>query len=98
MVNRKQVSSWRNELDVVLESKMRELQLLDYSKTTIDDIWNCLVDKVWKGNPDKALYEVVQDILHLNPNIYMTYLTQKSWMDTNLQESLDALLGNRKSD
>ena len=58
-----------------------------------EDIWVCLTEKVWKGNPEKSLYEVVQDIFHLSPNVYMTYLTQQSFMDSNLKETLDAILG-----
>ncbi|WP_208590322.1 post-transcriptional regulator [Gracilibacillus suaedae] len=96
MTVKKQVSLWKHELEDVLASKVNEFQLLDYSKATSEDIWNCLLDKVWKGDPEKTLHEVVQDIFHLHPNLFMTYLTQQSWRDNNLQESLDALLGNEK--
>ncbi|SHN09447.1 post-transcriptional regulator [Gracilibacillus kekensis] len=94
MTTKKAVSLWKKELQSVLDSKVSEFQLLEYSKATKDDIWNCLVNKVWKGDPEKALHEVVQDIFHLPSNVYMMYLTQQSWQDNNLQESLDALLGN----
>ncbi|WP_163537864.1 post-transcriptional regulator [Gracilibacillus sp. YIM 98692] len=89
----KPVSKWKQEVAGILESKVEELQLLDYSKATVDDVWNCIVDKVWKGNPEKRLHEVVQDIFHLHPNIYISYLAQQSWQDDNLQESIDALFG-----
>ncbi len=93
MTIKKAVSMWKHEVQDILESKVNEFKLLEYSKATADDIWNCLVDKVWKGDPEKALHEVVQDIFHLQSNLYMMYLTQQSWQDNNLQESLDALLG-----
>ncbi|WP_058307277.1 post-transcriptional regulator [Gracilibacillus massiliensis] len=95
MTTKKAVSLWKRELQSVLDSKVSEFQLLEYSKATSDDIWNCLVKKVWKGDPEKALHEVVQDIFHLPSNLYMMYLTQESWQDNNLQESLDALLGKK---
>ncbi|QGH35079.1 hypothetical protein GI584_13960 [Gracilibacillus salitolerans] len=98
MTVKKQVSLWKHELEDVLGSKVNEFKLLDYSKAAPEDVWNCLVDKVWKGDPEKSLHEVVQDIFHLNPNLFMTFLTQQSWRDNNLQESLDALLGNEKTD
>ncbi|MGN8645623.1 post-transcriptional regulator [Gracilibacillus sp. HCP3S3_G5_1] len=98
MAVKKHVSVWKHELHDVLESKVNEFQLLDYSKATSEDIWNCLLEKVWKGDPKKSLHEVVQDIFHLHPNLFMTYLTQQSFKDNNFQESLDALLGNHKSD
>ncbi|ENH97094.1 hypothetical protein J416_07392 [Gracilibacillus halophilus YIM-C55.5] len=97
MCQTKQVSQWRSEVQEVLESKVSEFQLLDYQKTTTDDIWACLIDKVWKGDPEKKLYEVVQDVFHLHPSLYMTYLTQQSWQDTNLQASIDALFGDDES-
>ncbi len=93
MCVKKEVSDWKIELSEVLESKMEEFKQLDYAKATTEDVWNCLVTKVWKGNPEKRLSEVVQDIFHLNANTYMTYLTQQSFIDSSLQESIEALFG-----
>lgn len=90
---KKQASKWKHEINDVLLGKVEEFQLLDYSKATSEDVWNCLMQKVWKGDPEKALHEVVQDIYHLSPGLYMTYLTQQSLMVDELQESIDALLG-----
>lgn len=93
---KKEVTAWKEELNDILVSKAEEFQLLDYSKANTDDLWNCLQEKVWKGNPEKALHEMVQDIYHLSPNVYMTYLTQQSLMAEDLKESLAALLGNEQ--
>ncbi|WP_066194356.1 MULTISPECIES: post-transcriptional regulator [Gracilibacillus] len=92
-MTKKAVSAWKSELDPVLESKVEEFKLLDYSKISTEDIWQCLLAKVWKGDPEKSLNAVVQDIMHLRSSMYMTFLTQRTWEDTNLQESLDAVLG-----
>ncbi|MBM7678586.1 post-transcriptional regulator [Gracilibacillus alcaliphilus] len=94
---RKPVAAWRNEVTEILESKVEEFKMLDYSKVTSDDIWNCLKEKVWKGEPEKSLSELIQDIYHLPANLFITYLTQKTWTDSNLQESLDAILGKNST-
>ncbi|KAB8134765.1 hypothetical protein F9U64_11555 [Gracilibacillus oryzae] len=93
MCEKRLVSAWKSELADVIDSKVHEFRLLDYSKATADNIWQCLVQKVWKGDPEKRLSEVVQDILHLHSNTYMSYLTQQSFQDTSLQESIEALFG-----
>lgn len=90
---KKPVSKWKPEVTEIVESKVREFHLLEYTKATADDVWLCLVEKIWKGDPEKSLHEVVQDIFHLSPNVYMTYLTQQSLMDNDLKETLDAILG-----
>ncbi|WP_026906315.1 post-transcriptional regulator [Paucisalibacillus globulus] len=89
----KAVESWKQELLPVLKSKAEELQLMGYPKATDEDIWMCLVKKVWKGNPEKRLYEVVQDIFHLSSNIYMSYLTIDAYQDDDLLASIAALTG-----
>ncbi|WP_234982546.1 post-transcriptional regulator [Ornithinibacillus halophilus] len=94
-VMEKTVDEWKPALLPALESKVDELQLLGYSKTSIDDVWKCLVEKVWKGNPSKRLFEVTQDILHLNTNIYMSYLTVSAYQDNeDLMASIAALTGD----
>ncbi|WP_042146126.1 post-transcriptional regulator [Paucisalibacillus sp. EB02] len=89
----KAVEAWKQELKPVLISKAEELQLMGYSKATHEDIWKCLVNKVWKGNPEKMLHEVVQDIFHLSSNIYMSYLTIDAYQDDDLMASIAALTG-----
>lgn len=91
-MDKKTVSEWRNEVKPALDSKRKELLVMGYSKTTNNDIWNCLVDRVWQGNPDKRLHEVVQDILHLSSSVYMNYLTLSTYQDDDLMESIAALM------
>ncbi|MBM7569548.1 post-transcriptional regulator [Aquibacillus albus] len=87
----KSVSDWKSMLSVVLHSKVDEFRMMGYSRTTSEDVWNCLTEKVWKGNPEKRLHEVVQDIFHLNSNTYMSYLTVQTYKDDNLLASIAAL-------
>lgn len=85
------VSDWKLELLLALESKTEEFQLMGYARTTNEDVWKCLEQKVWKGNPQKRLYEVVQDILHLASNTYISYLTVNAYQDNDLMASIAAL-------
>ncbi|SET77622.1 Post-transcriptional regulator [Oceanobacillus limi] len=87
----KTVEDWKAILDPVLESKAMEFQMMGYSHPTNEEIWNCLTQKVWKGNPDKRIYEVVQDVLHLSSNIYMSYITVNAYQDEDLMASIAAL-------
>lgn len=88
----KTVNEWRPMTAPALESKKNELLEAGYSQATNEDVWNCLVKKVWQGNPPKRLYEVIQDILHLSTSIYISYLTVNAYQDdTNLIESIAAL-------
>ncbi|MBP1947648.1 post-transcriptional regulator [Virgibacillus litoralis] len=89
----KNVSEWKPEILLALESKVNEFQLMGYAKATNENIWKCLTEKVWKGNPPKRLYEVIQDILHLSSNIYMSYLTVNAYQDNDLMASINALTG-----
>lgn len=92
----KRVDEWKNEMDMVLESKRNELQSLGYTDATKEDIWQCLVKKVWKGNPEKRIFEIVQDIFHLSSGVYLSYLTTESQQDDDLMASIAAVTGNSK--
>ncbi|GAA5415613.1 hypothetical protein Pryu01_00644 [Paraliobacillus ryukyuensis] len=88
----KTVDNWRALLSIVIESKVEELKLMGYTDTTADIVWRCLKQKVWKGNPEKRLYQVVEDILHLNTHIYMSFLTIESYQQQDdLMASIQAL-------
>lgn len=90
----RKVDDWRAFLSVVLESKTEEFKLMGYKDTTDDIVWQCLKQKVWKGNPEKRLYQVVEDILHLNTNKYMSFLTVESYKQDDLMASIAALTEN----
>ncbi|MDL4841431.1 post-transcriptional regulator [Aquibacillus rhizosphaerae] len=97
MIITKRVSQWKVEMASVLESKVDEFKLMGYSRATGVDVWNCLTEKVWKGDPEKRLHEVVEDIFHLSSNKYMSYLTVQTYKDdTGLLESIAAITGSQK--
>jgi len=93
----KHVKDWKQDVKPVLKSKEEEFLLMGYSRATDEDIWKCLEQSVWKNNPPKRLYQVVQDILHLRASVYMNYLTIKAYQDDNLMASIEAVMNGDKS-
>lgn len=89
----KTVSEWKPLIIPALESKTTEFRLQGYEEATNADVWRCLTERVWKGNPEKRLYEVVQDIFHLGSSTYMSYLTLNAYQEDNLMDSIAALTG-----
>lgn len=87
----KKANEWKVMIEPVLDSKVYEFQLMGYSRATKDDVWKCLEKKVWKGDPHKHIYEVVQDILHLGSNIYLSYLTVEAYQNDDLMASIAAV-------
>lgn len=71
----KHVNEWKKIVEPALQCKVNELKWMGYSEAAMDDLWNCLMDKVWKNNQEKRIHEIVQDIFQLKSNTYMSYLT-----------------------
>lgn len=88
---KKTVNEWLPHVQIVLESKVKEFILMGYSQATNTDLWKCLQENVWKGNPTLHLHEVVQDIYHLKATTYMNYLTLHVYEDDDLMSSIAAL-------
>jgi hypothetical protein len=92
------VSEWKETVLPALESKVSEFHLMGYSKATKEEIWNCLEQKVWKGDPEKRIHEVIQDIFHLSATIYMNYLTLKVYQDSDLMNSINAVMQDNEEE
>ncbi|MFD1850171.1 post-transcriptional regulator [Oceanobacillus bengalensis] len=90
------VNDWKPMVQSVLESKSIEFKALGYSQANAEDIWKCLVEKVWKGNPERRIHEIVQDIFRLGSSIYLSYLTTQSYQDNDLMASIVALTGQKE--
>src|SRR5690625_2898466 len=90
----KTVEEWKETVTPILRSKQEELREIGYTKVTIDQIWECLFEKVWKGNKEKRLYEIVQDIFHLRASMYMGFITVHALQDDedDLMASISALM------
>lgn len=87
----RKANEWKAMIEPVLDSKVSEFQLMGYTRATKEDVWKCLNQKVWKGNPQKRIHEIVQDIFHLGSNIYLSYLTVESYQNDDLMASITAL-------
>ncbi|MDG4655400.1 post-transcriptional regulator [Ectobacillus antri] len=73
------VNAYREQLQVVLESKADEFKLLGYDQVTAQEIWDCLMSKKWKQPEEIKLYQLVNDVLALSSSDYMTYLTMEAY-------------------
>lgn len=89
-------SEWKQMVLPALDSKAEELGMLGYSQATREEVWKCLVQKVWKGDPDKRIHEIIQDIFHLPSSTYLSYLTQNAYQDEGLMASIAALTGKNQ--
>lgn len=72
---RQPVEFYKKQVQPALESKLEEFRMLGYDRVSLQEVWDCLQRKKWKKKEDKLLHEVVADILSLQVNDYMSYLT-----------------------
>ncbi|WP_101844405.1 post-transcriptional regulator [Halobacillus sp. Marseille-P3879] len=87
----KPVNEWKDAINPVLNSKANEFRLLGYKNATAEDVWQCMLKKIWKNNSKKRLYEVVQDVFHLSNNQYVSYITVEAYQNDDLMASIEAL-------
>ena len=89
----KTIQEWRLIVEPALRSKQGEFKLVGYSDISTEEIWECLKEKVWKGNPTKRLHEVVQDIFHLPTTTYISFITVNALRveDDDLMASIQAV-------
>lgn len=91
MMDKKTINEWKTFVEPALNSKVEEFNQNGYPKATNEDVWKCLQASVWKNSHDKRIHEVVQDIMHLSSNQYMSYLTIESYQNDDLMASIAAL-------
>ncbi|MFG6148406.1 post-transcriptional regulator [Halobacillus sp. B23F22_1] len=87
----KPASQWKETIWPVLVSKANEFRLIGYKKASVEDVWQCMQKKIWKNNPQKRLYEVVQDIFHLSNNQYVSFITVEAYQNDDLMASIEAI-------
>src|SRR5699024_11115522 len=87
------VQEWKTHIIPALYSKQNEFRLIGYQEVTTEEIWKCLTEKVWKGNPKKRLHEITKDIFHLSTSTYMSYMTVNALQveDDDLMNSIQVL-------
>lgn len=91
MLDERPIEEWKDKVQPVLESKRKEFEIFGYREISCDDIWQCLVEKIWKDKKTFRLHEVVQSIFHLKINTYMDYLAIRSLNQTQ-KPSKDELM------
>lgn len=67
---------YREDVAVVLSSKLDEFKVFDYDQVSEDDLWNFLLTKKWrKPREDVHIYEIVRDILNVKVSDFISFQT-----------------------
>ncbi|SEO34990.1 Post-transcriptional regulator [Amphibacillus marinus] len=90
----KVIEEWRPMITNVIASKVTELQMLGYNEATANTVWACLKSKVWRKVTEKKLHQIVEDVLHLNAHVFMSYITMQSHQSDDLMSSIAAIMDN----
>lgn len=94
-VLKKLPSEWKSLVMPALLSKVNEFKQIGYSGITIEELWTCLEARIWKEQKTLPIHEVVQDILHLPPSVYISFITIEALTTkddkADLMESIRAL-------
>lgn len=93
-MNSQLISEWKPQLGRVIDSKVNELIYLGYNEATNERVWQCLLKKVWKKDGEMALHQIVEDILHLKPHIFMSYMTQLAYQSDDLEGAIADVLSD----
>ncbi|GAA3321146.1 post-transcriptional regulator [Ectobacillus funiculus] len=75
------IDAYRQELNVVLQSKVEEFHMLGYDRVTEQEIWTCLKSKKSGNGYQKKLKSIssLMMFLTLSTSDYMTYLTMQAY-------------------
>lgn len=101
-MNVRPMDEWKEKVELVLESKRKEFEMLGYRDISPDSIWECVL-KYDQGGP-KRLYEVVQAIFQLQIHTYMDYLalhsiqSSSNQVDDELMASIHAVMEHEKKE
>ncbi|WAA11563.1 post-transcriptional regulator [Fervidibacillus halotolerans] len=85
---------YRDEVLVVLKSKLEEFKLLNYSHVTEQELWDYLVSKKWRKRKDEIqLHEMVSDIFEVKVSDFISYATVQQLQAPDLfsEEGIDDL-------
>ncbi len=79
-------SEWKNEVKPAVKSKKEEFHYLGYESVTEEEIWECVQSKLKKKKVEPRLYALVDTILALSLNDFMTWLTIRSYKEEGLTQ------------
>lgn len=66
-----------NRVEPALYSKVKEVNKLGFKYVTEKDIWNYLVDNVWKNKVNLELHELISDILYADNYLINNFIMKK---------------------
>jgi hypothetical protein len=71
---------YRNKVTPALNSKREEFEMLGYGSVSGEQLWDFLAQKKWKKPKEEIrLYEIVADILAIQPGEFMNYTTVEAF-------------------
>lgn len=87
------LESLRDQLKPAILSKLNEFEILGYESVQEDDIWKFLLMKKWRKlkEDDIQLHKLVNDILSVRIQEYMTFITVEAFQTPSSELSSDDL-------
>ena len=76
-VNFNNLKELKQRITPALNTKVKELKQSNISYVTNEDIWEYLKTNIWPNKTDLTLYDIVNDILKLQPDIIEEYITKR---------------------
>jgi hypothetical protein len=75
---------FRQEVGLVLKSKLEEFEVMGYGIVSEQELWNFLTQKKWRKPQEGIhLYQIVQDIFAVKVGEYMNYATVEAFKVTD---------------
>ncbi|WP_338379244.1 post-transcriptional regulator, partial [Enterococcus faecium] len=72
--------AFRDDVRPAMKSKLEEFEMFGYGSITENELWEFLVSKKWKKpKEDARVYEIVADILAVQPGEYMNFATVEAF-------------------
>lgn len=72
---------WKKEVKPAVQSKKEEFHYMGYESVTEEEIWECVQARLKKKKIEPRLYALVDQILALSLNDFMTWLTIRSYKE-----------------
>lgn len=69
-----------------LRTKLEELKRLNFRNIKEDDIWDYLSSNIWSNSNNLTLFDIVNDIMHIDPKILSQYKKDKKKGVNNEEE------------
>jgi hypothetical protein len=74
-------TEWKDEVQPAVKSKKEEFHFMGYESVTEEEIWNCVLTKLKKKKEEPRLHILVDYILSLTLNDFMTWLTIQAYTE-----------------